>query len=166
MGTTTKPIYAAAVDLTVTSWGSGLLTDEIGSSAEEENGSLLYDDIIIGGILESPTTPAAGGTMDVYVTGRYDELVAAAYGGGLDGLITGVDEELVEGVGVQLAGMHLVRAATAITILGSRFGPMGIAQFFGGIPPENWLSLMHNNTDSTMTAGSVGSFVGLHWDVP
>ncbi len=160
----TTPIFALAADLAVTSWGSGLTTGLIGSSAAQDNGADKFVDMIVGGVVESGTTPAAGGTMDVYASGQYDEAVAGAFGGGLDANITGVDEQLTVDTEVQLAGLHIIRSLTAISVLGGRFGPQGIAQFFGGVPPETWLNILHNNTSVTMTAGSILSFIGLKWD--
>ncbi len=166
MGTQTEPKFTLAVDLATTSWGSSLLTDEIGSSAKVDVAANPFDDFILGGLLESGGSPAAGGTMNAYVTSRYDEAVSSAYGGALDGNITGVDEELTEDTEVQLAGLKLVASRLAISSLGSHFGGEGIARFFGGVPPENWLSILHNNTSVTMTAGSLATYIGVHWDVP
>lgn len=158
----TKPTFRNYVDITVTSWGSSLLTGEKGASASVDNDTFLDVELGVGGILESGTTPAAGGTMDVYAYAQYDEADSAAFTGGIDGLFTGVDEEEIDGTDLDLATLPLVVSVTAISVLGLRFGPIGITPLFSHALRVFGL-VLHNNTSVTMTAGSAAGYGGMIW---
>jgi hypothetical protein len=158
----TKVKYANAVNLTVASWGTGLAPGQIGASLIVDNATNLYVDVFVGGLLEiGTTTPAAGNTLDVYVYGRYDQATAAALTGGIDALFTGADEEETDGTDLILAHLPLIASLEAESNIGIHFGPTAIAQFFGGVVPESWGLVLHNNGAATMAAGSLAEYIGV-----
>jgi len=158
----TKITYAAAVNLTVTSWGTGLASGQIGSSLIVDNATNLYLDALVGGLLEiGATTPVAGDVMDVYAYGRYDEATAAALTGGIDALFTGADEEEVDGTDLILAHLPLIVSLEAESNIGIHFGPRSIAAKFDGRIPESWGEVLHNNGGATMAAGSLSEYIGI-----
>ena len=90
MATITTTTYANAANLTVTSWGASLAPGDIGASLIVDNATDKYLDVMIGGLLEiGASTPAPGGTLDIYAYGRYDQATDAALTGGIDALFTG-----------------------------------------------------------------------------
>ena len=154
--------YASAVNLTLTSWGTGLADTQIGATAIVDNTSNLYVDVIVGGLFEiGATTPAAGDYINVYVYGSYDTGTSSALTGGIDGLFTGADEEEVDGTDLILTHMPLITTLEAESNIGIHWGPTGIAQFFGGVMPPKWGLVMENQSDSTMAAGSLVEYIGI-----
>ena len=154
--------YASAVNLTVTSWGSGLAAGQIGASLIVDNTSNLYDDVLVGGLLEiGTTTPTTGDTLEIYVYGSYDTGTSSALTGGIDGLFTGADEEEVDGTDLILAHIPIIATLEAESNIGIHFGPIGIAQFFGGVVPPKWGLMLHNNGSATMATASLAEYVGI-----
>lgn len=161
---TSKIAYTAAANLTVTSWGTGLAPGQIGASLIVDNQTSLYMDVLVGGILEiGTTTPVAGDTLDIYAYGIYDQATSSALTGGIDGLFTGADEEETDGTDLILAHLPLVVSLEAESNIGIHFGPVAIAPLFGGIMPQKWGLVLHNNGSATMAAGSLAELVGIHY---
>lgn len=156
----TKPTFVAYADLTVTSWGSGLDDGQFGFSAEEDNGTLLGVEQGVSGILESGTSPTD--TLEVYAYAKYDEAGANAYTGGIDALMTGADEELVDQTAFDKALLPLVVSLTPISVLGTRFGPIGLSPLFA-FPLETWGLGLDNQSGVTMAAGSAAGYEGMYW---
>lgn len=154
--------YASAVNLTVTQWGTNLAADQWGFSAIVDNTSDNYMDVLVGGLLEvGTTTPAAGDTLDIYVYGNYDTGTSSAIGGVIDALYTGTDAEKTEGTDFQKENLYLLQVVSAEANVGYHWGPVGIAQAFGGTVPPKWGLILHNNGSATMAAGSLAEYIGI-----
>lgn len=162
MATVTTTTYAAAADLTVTSWGTGLAADQWGFSTLVDNQTNKYMDVLVGGILEvGATTPAAGDTMDIYTYAMYDEGVTNALTGGIDNLLPGTDAEETEGTDFQKENLILLAVVSAEANVGYRWGPVSVAAAYGGVLPVKWGLVLHNNGGATMATGSIASYVGI-----
>lgn len=163
--TTNKIAYGADAALAVTAWGTGLAAGEWATSAIFANGSSLFVDVLVGGVLElDATTPVAKDTLDVYLCGQYSD-TATDMTGAIDALLGAAGEE-VEDVSFVKANLILmasvnVEATTPATAQGYHWGPISVASFFGGTMPKNFMLLLHNNTAGTLAAGSDVNTIGI-----
>jgi len=156
----TKITYAADVALAVTAWDTTLLTGEAATSAIFDNSSSNFMDVLLGGIIEGDTITgilAAGESFDLYIAGQYSD-TATDMGGAIDALFGAAGEE-VEDVSWVKANMTLLKSIqvepTAPDVdQGYHFGPISVAQFFGGVMPKRFILLLHNNTGASLGAGS------------
>jgi len=162
----TKITYAADEAIAVTEWDTTLAAGQFATSAIFDNTSNLYIDVLVGGILElDATTPVAGDTMDIYIVGNYDTDTATDMGGGIDALLDAATEETEDEAFVK-ANLTLftsvsVEAGTPATAQGYHWGPLGVAQFFGGVMPKKFMLILHNNTAGTMAANPNVNAVGV-----
>jgi len=162
----TKITYSADAALAVTEWDTTLAAGEFATSAIFDNTSTLYMDVLIGGILElDATTPVVGETLDVYISAAYDKDTATTMTGGIDALFDAATEE-VEDTAFVKANLILVKSVslegtTPATAQGYNWGPIGVAQFFGGVMPQKFMLTLHNNTSGTCAAGPVVNTVGI-----
>jgi len=156
----TKIFYDTDAAIVVTAWTTTLLTGEAATSAIYDNTTTLYVDVLVGGIIEGDTVTgilAVGETFDIYIAGQYSE-TATDMGGGIDALFGAAGEE-VEDVSWVKANMTLFKsisleATTPDVDQGYHFGPIGVAQFFGGIMPKRFMLLLHNNTGASLGGSS------------
>ena len=157
MATVTTITYATDTALAVTEWDTTLAAGQYATSAIYDNTTTKYVDVLVGGVLEiDATTPVAGDTMDIYVSGQYSE-TATDMTGAIDALLNAATEEVAE-VAFVKANLKLltsvaVEAGTPATAQGYHWGPESIAALFGGIMPKRFMLLLHNNTAGTMAAG-------------
>ena len=163
---TTNIAYAADEAIAVTAWGTGLAATQYASSAMFDNTTNKYVDVLVGGILElDATTPVAGDTLDIYVSGNYQTATATDMGGGIDALFDAATEEVADTAFNPLNLTFLtsvaVEATTPATAQGYHFGPVSIAAAFGGTMPQKFFLVLHNNTAGTMAAGSNVNAVGI-----
>lgn len=167
----TKIKYAADAALTVTNWGTGLANGEYALSSVVDNSSDLFLDALVGGTIAASTVTGgpivAGDTFDVYVVAQYSD-TATDIGGAIDALLGWGNEEaedtaFVKANLVLLASLH-VQATTPDTTQDLHFGPVGIAQLFGGIMPKKWGLILHNNSAATLGAGSDANYIGITYE--
>jgi len=139
MGTTnvTYPgTSGTAITFTLTSLGNGSWRQ----SAAVDNTTNLYIDALVGGSVQTGTSPTAGGTIDIYAYGQYDasgEYTAGASGS--DASYTADGEE------------SLLRHVASIVVdadsnIDYEWGPVTIARCFGGVMPQRWGLVAENNT--------------------
>ncbi len=161
----TKIKYGSDVALAVTEWDATLAAGEFATSAIFDNTTSLFMDVLVGGVLElDATTPVAGDTMDIYVVGQYSG-TATDMTGAIDALLNAETEE-VEDTAFVKANLTLlasvsVEATIPATAQGYHWGPVGVAQFFGGLMPQRFMLILHNNTAGTMAAGPDVNTVGI-----
>jgi hypothetical protein len=132
---------AQTVTLTLTSLADGSWRQ----SASVDNGTNLYMDAHIGGIIQTGTSPTSGNTIDIYAYGSYDGTNFTAGASGSDAAYTadGEEDEL----------MFL----TSVSVDGTSdqdyvWGPVSVAAAFGGVLPETWGLVVENNTGATLNA--------------
>lgn len=136
MAVTYSGASGTAITFTLANLGNGSWRQ----STAVNNTSNLYDDALVGGSVQTGTSPTAGGTIDIYAYGQYDgstEFTAGA--SGTDGAYTADGEE-----------SQFKRVAT-ITVDGDsnidyEWGPVSIAAVFGGVLPQRWGLVAENNT--------------------
>ena len=161
----TKITYGSDVALAVTEWDTTLAAGEFATSAIFDNTTSLFMDVLLGGILElDATTPVAGDTMDIYIVGQYSA-TATDMTGAIDALLNAAteeveDESFVKANLILLASVS-VESAVPATAQGYHWGPIGVAQFFGGICPQKFMLILHNNTAGTMAANPDVNTVGI-----
>jgi len=157
--------FATDTALAVTEWDTTLAAGQFATSAIYDNTSTKYMDVLLGGVLEiDATTPVAGDTMDIYILGQYSE-TATDMTGAIDALLNAATEE-VEDTAFVKANLILlksvaVEATTPATAQGYHWGPIGAAQFFGGVMPKRFMLMLHNNTAGTMAAGPDVNVTGI-----
>jgi len=162
----TKVTYAADAALTLDGWNASLAAGEFAMSTLVDNTSNLYVDALVGGVVEGISTTgtiAAGETFDIYIIGTYSN-TATDLTGAIDALLAAGEEG--EDVSFVKANLNLfksiqVEATTPDVDQGYHFGPIGVAQFFGGIMPKKWALILHNNTGATLDTGSNANYVGI-----
>jgi len=169
MATVTTITYGSDTALAVTAWATTLLTQESATSAIFANGSSNFMDVLIGGEIDSATVTgvvAAGESYDIYISGQYSD-TATDMGGAIDALFGAAGEEVVDTSFVR-ANMTLVfsvqpEATNPDTDLPQTYhwGPVGVAQFFGGIMPKNFLLTLHNNTGASLGATNTINTIGI-----
>ncbi len=162
----TTVTYAADEAIAVTEWDATLAAGQFATSAIFSNTTNLYVDVLLGGILElDATTPVVGDTMDIYIAGQYDTDTATDMTGGIDALFDAATEEAADTAFV-LANLILltsvaIQATSTFGDAGFHWGPVGVAQYFGGIMPKAFMLVLHNNTAGTMAAGPDVNAVGI-----
>jgi len=166
--------YAADEAIVATNWES-LVADDWASLPAFDNTTNKYLDVLIGGQIDLDTTTgvlAAGESFDIYVAARYDNDVTTSYTGGVDTALGENDSTLAEDV--EFNPLNLV-FLTSVTVeatapdvsQGYNFGPVSIAAAFGGVVPQNFMLVGHNNTGGTTTAATsttIVNAVGIKYD--
>ena len=152
----TKITYSA--DTAITWTDNTLAADAWSNTANVDNATNLYVDVLVGGFcgLDS-TTAVAGETIDIYVTANYSDTATdvggardAAYG--LDGLQVPDTDFIQANVRFLTSiGLH----GTPTTDMDYHWGPIGIAQMFGGVMPKDFQLLIHNNTSADIDSGDI-----------
>ncbi len=131
-----------AITLTLTSLANGSWRQ----STAVDNTANLYLDVLVGGSVQTGTTPTADATIDIYAYGQYDgsgEYTAGASGS--DAAYTADGEET------------LLRYVTSIIVDATsdqdyEWGPVAIASCFGGVMPQRWGLVVENNTGASLNA--------------
>lgn len=168
MATVTTITHAADAALTITNWGTGLAAGQFALSSVVDNDTTAYVDVLVGGGIAFNTdtgTIVAGDTYDIYVLAQYSD-TATDIGGGIDALLGWGNEEAEDTSWIKNNLILLTsvspQSATPDTTQIAHWGPIGLAQFFGGVMPKDWGLALHNNTtDSTLGAGSTANFIGI-----
>jgi hypothetical protein len=165
---TTNIAYAADTAITLTAWSTSLANGDFAYSQVVDNSTNLYVDAYVGGDIAFSTAVGgpivAGDTMDIYVVGQYSD-TATDLTGAIDALADWDTEEAEDTAFVKANCKLMVslspQATTPDTTQDLHFGPIGVAQFFGGILPKKWGLLLHNNTAATLGSGSTVNYVGI-----
>ena len=93
------------------------------------------------------------------------ELTAGDKGGGIEALLIPATEmaDSTDFVKANLTLMVSVALETATPDTSQMYhwGPIAVAQFFGGVMPKEFMLLLHNNTGGTMVAGSDVNLTGI-----
>jgi hypothetical protein len=138
---TATPIFGTPVTLTMTLASLASDTNLVAGRASTNinNGSAGADaiDALVGGKVTTGTSPTADRQIEVWAFGSYD---GTSYSGGA----TGTDANLTP------QAKPLLRLLTVIPTNATSnqtytWGPVSIAQAFGGIVPERWgIYIVHN----------------------
>lgn len=166
MATVTNITYSADGAIVATNWDS-LAADDVASLPEFDNTSTLYVDMLVGGQVNVDTATgvlAAGESFDIYVVAKHDKDTATSGTGGIDTAFNPNDTTLAQDVELNLLNMTLlvsvrVEATTPDTEQGYNWGPIAVAQAFGGVLPQKWFLVGHNNTGGTTKAATSTNLV-------
>jgi hypothetical protein len=142
----TNITYSGAAGTAMTWTLTSLANGSWRQSTAVDNTSNLYMDVLVGGSVQTGTTPTANTTIDIYAYGQYDgsgEYTAAATGSdaayttdGSEGLLKFVTSIVVDDTSDQ----------------DYEWGPIALAQVFGGVMPQRWGLVAENNTGATLNA--------------
>lgn len=170
MATVTTITHAADAALTITNWSTGLAAGQFALSSVVDNDTDAYVDVLVGGEIafKSDTgTIITGDSYDIYVLAQWKDL-ATAIGGAIDTALGWGNEEaadtafILANLSGQLIKSVSPQSATPDTTEDAHWGPIALAQFFGGVMPKDWGLMLHNNTnDSTLGAGSTANYIGI-----
>lgn len=128
-----------------------------------DNGTNLYDDVLVSGKITTGTGPATNGEIQVYVYAAHDE--TPTYQDVFDGTDS---NESVTSAGVRVGVLRLL-AAIRVENTSDRtyyIAPTSVAALFGGVLPRRWgLFVVHStNTALHATAGNHEfKYTGIHY---
>jgi hypothetical protein len=157
----TTVTYATDEAITATNWES-LAADAWATLPEVDNTTNKYMDVLVGGQIDLDTTTgtiAAGETFDIYISAVYDKDVATSWTGGIDAAFNDNDNTLTadtefNALNLILLAVVSVEATAPDVSQGYNWGPVSVASAFGGIVPQKWMLVGHNNTGATTTAAT------------
>ncbi|MEE8208040.1 MAG: hypothetical protein V3T88_03675 [Nitrosomonadaceae bacterium] len=157
----TKTTYSADAAIVATNWES-LVADDWATLPNVDNTSNLYIDMLVGGQIDLDTTTGtitAGESFDIYVAARFDKDVTTSYTGGIDTAFTAGDSSITADTEFNPLNLIFltsvsVEATTPDVSQGYNWGPVSIAAAFGGILPQHFMLVGHNNTGATTTAAT------------
>ena len=103
-------------------------------------------------------------SFDIYASALFDVDVASSYTGGIDTALTADDVTLAEDVEFTPLNLKLLtvikpEATTPDTEQAYNWGPYSIAGLFGGLMPQNFMLLGHNNATDAVTAANASDNV-------
>lgn len=139
--------YGAKTDLTWTP--ASLANATYDFSAVVDNSSALAIDALVSGKITTGTTPTTGTTITLYLYGEDGNGQYSAGLSGSDGGTPGAGEQTQ----LPILAVIPVDATSNHTY---EYGPIAIAQFFGGVLPRKWGVGCINNTAVALhaTAGN------------
>lgn len=136
--------YAATASITCTM--NNITNGSYRQSTVVDNSTNKYIDCLLGGSIQVGTSPTNGGTLDIFLYGERDD--AGQYTAGCSGsdaayTADGEEDEL----------FHLYSITVDTTSdQDYEFGPIGVAQAFGGVLPRKWGVVFKNSTGVTTNA--------------
>jgi hypothetical protein len=138
---TTSPTYGAAVPLTITL--ASLATDATliagrQSTAVDISSSTIMD-AQIGGFISTGTSPTTGKVIEIWAAGSYDGTTYSAGVGASDANFSPTGEKT-------LMRLLCVIDTDATSNHKYEFGPVSLAEAFGGLPPRKFAVFVVHNT--------------------
>ena len=169
---TVQPSYGSVTTITC-----GLATGPLASSATlvagreatapTVNSTSLFDDVFLSGQVTVGTTPTSGTNILIYVFGALDKTPT------WPDVMTGSDSnETITSVGVGVAYLNLVKTLVVDSTTSNRkypFGPISLAQFFGGNMPDYWNVWVVHNTGVALNSTGGNHFIeyyGVNYIIP
>lgn len=164
--TTTNIAYAADAAIVATNWDT-LASSDWATLPAFDNTSTLYVDVLVGGKIHFATatgTIVVGDSFDIYVAALYDKDVASSYTGGIDTAFTENDSSItidVEFNPLNLKFLTIVKpeVTTPDTEQSYNWGPCSIAALFGGLMPQKFILVGHNNSTDAVLAAATSDHV-------
>ena len=163
---TLKPVYAASAAVTITL--ASLASSSTFVAGQEasviSNLSNLYDDALMSGKIRVGTTPTINTQVLIYVFGTLDD--APTYPDGMDGTDSA---ETLTSAGVGRGFLKLAAVLDVDSTTSDRdyaFGPVSIAQLFGGHLPTRWGVFVTHNTGVNLNSTGSNHFIkydGIHY---
>ncbi len=138
-----------------------------------DNRTNLYVDGLVGGRIHFATatgTILAADSVDIYISALYDKDTTTTGTGGIDTAFAANDSSIAEDVEFTPLNLKLVavvkpEATTADTEQTYNWGPVSVAAAFGGLMPQQWFLVVHNNSNDAVlqaaTSEHAVNFVGI-----
>lgn len=145
---------------TSSTWVAGV------ESSVVDNTTNKYVDALVAGVWTSGTTPTANTSVQIFAFAPRDG--TPTYPDVMDGTSSA---ETVTSVGVGLGYLKPLGSISVDSNTSNRaydFGPVSVAQAFGGVLPERWSLFITHNTgvNSNSTAGNhVWKYQGIKYDI-
>ena len=170
--TVTKITYASDEPIVATNWDA-LASDAWASLPAFNNAANLYVDVLLGGRVHFDTatgTILAADSFDIYLSALYDKDIDSSYTGGIDLLLKANDAALVEDVEFNPLNLKFLtsvkpEAGTADIEQSYAWGPYSVAGLFGGLMPQKFIIIGHNNSNDAVlkatTSDNVVNAVGI-----
>lgn len=153
MTTTIKPSYgtATAITITTTSLASDTALLAGRQSNQVDNTSDLAVDAIFGGTVATTSTPTSGSVIEIWLWASWDNgTTRSAAAGSSDANLSCSTQ------GVKLMMAHAITINQDNTTARTHtFGPISVAQCFGGSMPDHWGFYVVHNTGQTLGATAV-----------
>ena len=128
-----------------------------------DNSSTLYDDVLVGGVITTGTTPTVSKQIDIYVYAAVNDTPT------YPDVFAGTDSaETVTSVNVRASALRLL-ASIVVDATSDRaywLAPTPVAQLFGGIMPRYWGVFVAHDTAVNLNAtggNHVLSMTGISW---
>lgn len=151
---TLKPLYGSTGTLTITASGLASDTNLLAgrqSTVVDNESSVLADDALLGLTVATTSTPGAGGQIEIWVFASWDGGTTYTAGAGAADAAFSPATLGVKNL-MALAGVITQTDTTARTY---NFGPVSIAQLFGGTMPDRWGVYIVQNTGQNLGATTV-----------
>ena len=158
MGTATIK-YAGAASITISL--TSLSGDSWRQSLVVDNTTNKYMDALVGGSIQVGGITGAG-SVKVYAYGAWD---SSNYTAGCDGTDSDYTANGEEGL---LKLLETISVAADDDNQDFVFGPVSVAEAFGGVLPSKWGIVVHNDTDTTLHATGTNNAIkydGIKYDV-
>ena len=170
--TTLKIAYAADETIVATNLDS-LASDDWATLPIVDNTTNLYVDGLVGGQLNFDTATGiilVADSIDVYVSALYDIDVASSLTGGIDEAFAANDLSIDADVEFNPLNLKMIavvkpEVTSPDTEQGYNWGPVSVAAAFGGLMPQKWCLVVHNNSNDAVlkavTSTHAVNFVGI-----
>ena len=156
---TAKPVYASAATITLTL--TSLTNGSYRQSTVVDNTTTRYEDAILGGSIQTGTTPTVNTTLEVYLYGTFDGTNYTAGASGTDGAYTADGEELL------LRPFEIIQV-DATSDQDYVYGPGSVKAAFGGVMPIKWGVVVKNASGVTTNAtgtNNITKFTGVNTEI-
>ena len=170
--TTLKIAYAADEAIVSTNLDA-LASSDWASLPSVTNVVNLYVDGLVGGQIHFDTATGiilATDSVEIYISALTDKDVSTSGTGGIDLAFTADDATIAIDVEFNPLNLKLIaivkpEATTADTEQTYNWGPVSVAAAFGGLMPEIWFLVVHNNSNDAVldTGEHVTNFKGIHY---
>jgi hypothetical protein len=139
--------YATPITLTITLASLASDTNLIAGriSTAVDNSTNGYVDFLVGGKVTTGTSPTAARQIEVWAYGSYDGTTYSAGAGGTDANFSPTGEK-------NLMRLLQIIPTDATSNHTYEWGPLSIAQAFGGTAPPKWGIYMVHNTAVALNA--------------
>lgn len=163
---TLRTVYSSVINIVVSA-ASALNADLWAESDIVVNATTTrrYVDAMLSGRITLNASATTDDVVEIYCYGGLDQAVASALGGSLNGGLDGNQSVETEGTAFNYENLHLIGVITADVANGTIYwGPWSVAQVFGGVLPQRWGVMIHNNTSGALGADPILQYEGINYD--
>ena len=153
-----KLAYAASASLTLTLASLASDTNRLAGRASTaiDNSTLKYTDILIGGKIMTGTTPVADRRIEVWAYGALNSTPL------YPDAVTGTDANTsITSANIKRGALRLI-ATMMVDATSNRsysFGPVALAEVFGGVLPVRWGIFVTHDTNVNLNATAGNHFI-------